>query len=147
MTSHLAAGPVAVLDARIVVQFTRYGLSGCAAVATHLTVLTFLIELADSPPVLASVLGFAGGTLVNYALQHRFVFSRFGDHGSYFPRYLAVTLGTMAVNTLLFWALSSGLGIHYLASQVITIGVIVPINFMLNRSFTFRVRPAACGQR
>jgi putative flippase GtrA len=142
MTSHSAAGLVAVLDARTVVQFTRYGLSGCAAVATHLTVLMFLIELAGSPPVLASVLGFACATLVNYALRHRFVFCRFRDHGSYFPRYLAVTLGTMTLNTLLFWTLSSGLGIHYLASQVITIGVIVPINFMLNRSFTFRVRPA-----
>jgi putative flippase GtrA len=142
MTSHSAAAFVAVIDARIVTQLTRYGLSGCAAVAAHLTVLIFLVELAGSPPVLASVLGFACATLINYALQHRFVFSRFRDHSLYFPCYLAVSLGTLTLNTLLFWTLSSGLGIHYLASQVITIGVIVPINFMLNRSFTFRVHQA-----
>jgi putative flippase GtrA len=147
MTAHPAAALRVVLDPRILVQFGRYALSGGAAVATHLAVLVILIELADSPPILASVLGFACATLVNYALQHSFVFSRFRDHGSYFPRYLAVTLGTMTLNTLLFWTLSSGLGIHYLASQAITIGVIVPINFMLNRSFTFRVRPQACEQR
>jgi putative flippase GtrA len=108
----------------------------------HLAVLVILIELAGSPPTLASLVGFACATLVNYALQHRFVFSRSRGHRSYFPRYLAVTLGTMTLNTLLFWTLSSGLGVYYLASQMITIGVIVPINFTINRSFTFRVRSA-----
>ncbi|HSA79715.1 MAG TPA: GtrA family protein [Geminicoccaceae bacterium] len=137
MTPPAGAALVAVLDRRTLVQFTRYGLSGGAAAATHLAVLVVLIELAASPPILASVLGFACATVVNYALQHRFVFARSRGHASYFPRYLAVTLATMTLNTLLFWTLSSGIGIHYLASQVITIGVIVPINFAANRSFTF----------
>jgi putative flippase GtrA len=96
-----------------------------------------LVELTASPPVLASWLGFACGTFVNYAVQHRFVFARSRGHASYFPRYLAATLGTMTRNTLLFWTLTSGAGIDYLASQIITIGVIVPINFAINRGFTF----------
>jgi len=137
MTSPTAAAPGTVLDPRMLVQLTRYALSGGAAVATHLAVLVMLIELAGSPPILASVLGFACATLVNYMLQHRFVFSRSRGHGSYFPRYLAVTLGTMTLNPLLFWTLSRGAGIAYLASQALIIGVIVPINFALNRSFTF----------
>jgi putative flippase GtrA len=126
-----------MLDRSMLVQFTRYGLSGGAAVATHLAVLAALVELTASPPVLASALGFASGTLVNYTVQHRFVFSRSRGHEAYFPRYLAVTSGTMLLNTLLFWTLSSGLGIGYLASQVITIGAIVPVNFAINRGFTF----------
>jgi putative flippase GtrA len=138
----MAAALVAGLDRRMLVQFSRYVLSGGAAVATHLAVLVILIELAGSPPTLASLVGFVCATVVNYTLQHRFVFSRSRGHGSYFPRYLAVTLGTMTLNTLLFWTLSSGLGIYYLASQMITIGIIVPINFTINRSFTFRVRSA-----
>jgi putative flippase GtrA len=142
MTAPTAAAPGAGLDRRMLVQFTRYVFSGGAAVAMHLAVLVILIELAGSPPTLASLVGFACATLVNYALQHRFVFSRSRGHRAYFPRYLAVTLGTMTLNTLLFWTLSSGLGIYYLASQMITIGVIVPINFTINRSFTFRVRSA-----
>ena len=50
---------------------------------------------------------------------------------------MTVTLATMTLNTVLFWALSSGLGVFYLAGQVITIGIVVPVNFALNRSFTF----------
>lgn len=118
-------------------QFGRYGISGGAAVGTHLAVLAALVELAGSPPTMASAIGFVCGTLVNYALQHRFVFARSSGHALYFPRYVAVTLATMTLNTALFWALSSELGVFYLASQVITIAVVVPVNFAINRSFTF----------
>jgi putative flippase GtrA len=41
------------------------------------------------------------------------------------------------LNTLLFSALSSGLGVFYLTSQVITIGMVMPVNFAINRGFTF----------
>jgi putative flippase GtrA len=142
-----AAGAVraAAPDRQTVGQFLRYGLSGSAAALTHLAILALLVELAASPPVLASVAGFAGATVVNYTLQHRFVFGRSSGHGWYFPRYLAVTLATMSLNTLLFWALHDGLQLYYLLSQVITIAVIVPINFVINRSFTFAVRSSAAS--
>jgi putative flippase GtrA len=122
---------------RVLAQFTRYGIAGGAAVGVHLAVLVVLVEVVGSPAVIASVVGFACGTMVNYALQYRFVFARFSGHRLYFPRYVSVTLATMALNTALFWALSSGLGLFYLASQVITIAIVVPVNFAINRSFTF----------
>lgn len=127
----------------ILVQFTRYGLSGSAAVGVHLAMLVVLVELVGTPAVMASLVGFVCGTVVNYALQHRFVFSRSGGHGWYFPRYVAVTLITMMLNTGVFWVLYSGLGVFYLASQVITIGIVVPINFAINCTFTFASRAGA----
>jgi putative flippase GtrA len=129
--------PACLPERRSLAQFARYGIAGGAAVGVHLAVLVILVELAGSPAVMATVVGFACGTIVNYALQHRFVFSRCSGHGWYFPRYVAVTMATMALNTALFWALTSGLGVFYLASQVITIGIVVPVNFAINRSFTF----------
>lgn len=118
-------------------QAVRYGIAGSAAAATLLVVLTLLVEVAGITETLASAIGFACAVAVNYVLQHRFVFDRERGHALYLPRYLAVTMATLALNTVLFWALSSGLGMFYLASQAITIGVIVPINFVINRSFTF----------
>ena len=135
-------------DRQTVGQFLRYGLSGSAAALTHLAILALLVELAASPPVLASVAGFAGATVVNYTLQHRFVFGRSSGHGWYFPRYVAVTMLTMGLNTLLFWFLTAAVGVYYLASQLITIGLIVPLNFVVNRNFTFAVnRPKSGGER
>jgi putative flippase GtrA len=123
---------------RTLLQFLRYGVAGSAAAATHLAVLVLLTELAAVPSTLASALGFACAVPVNYALQHRFVFNAGSSrHLLLFSRYVAVTLLTMALNVGLFWVLTSGLGIFYVLSQIITIGVIVPLNFVINRSYTF----------
>ena len=142
----MTPGPLPLPVRRILAQLTRYGIAGGTAVGVHLAVLVALVELAGSPAAMASWVGFACGTIVNYALQHRFVFSRSSGHGLYFPRFASVTLATMALNTVLFWALWRGLGVFYLASQVITIGCIVPISFILNRTFTFRGVPRAIEQ-
>ena len=119
-------------------QFLRYGLAGSTAAATQLAVLVLLTELAAVPSTLASALGFACAVPVNYALQHRFVFNPDSrSHLLLFSRYVVVTLLTMALNVGLFWLLTSGLGVYYVLSQIITIGLIVPLNYVLNRSFTF----------
>jgi putative flippase GtrA len=128
---------VAVLDPRMLVQFTRYGLSGGAAVATLFLVLLFLVELLGVPSTVASALAFACAVPVNYGLQHRFVFNRSSGHALYFPRYLPTTALTVGLNTAVFWVLTHELGVVYVASQVITIAIIVPVNFAINRSFTF----------
>jgi putative flippase GtrA len=128
---------VDALDRATLLQFVRYGLSGSAAAATHLLVLVVLTELVGAPSTLASALGFVCALPVNYGLQHRFVFNKSRQHTVFFTRYVTVTLLTLALNTFLFWALTSGLGLFYLASQIITIAIIVPLNFAVNRSFTF----------
>lgn len=125
------------LDHAMLLQFLRYGLSGTTAVAVLMLVLVALKEVAGVPSTLASALAFATAVPVNYALQHRFVFNKSRQHRRFFARYVGVTLLTMALNTGLFWLLATALGIFYVASQVITLGIIVPLNFAINRSFTF----------
>lgn len=59
------------------------------------------------------------------------------------PRFAAFVLVggfCLAVNTLVLWALTSGLGIHYLASTVIAFVAITPLGFLLNKVLTFRTR-------
>ena len=46
----------------------------------------------------------------------------------------------LAVNTALLWALTSGLGLHYLVSTVIAFLSITPLGFLLNKVITFRTR-------
>jgi putative flippase GtrA len=50
------------------------------------------------------------------------------------------TVGTLclALNTVTLWALTSGLGLHYLLSTVIAFTTITPFGFLLNKLLTFR---------
>lgn len=127
-------------------QILRYGIAGGTAVATHLAVLAALVELFACPATLASALGFACATPVNYVLQHRFVFGSSRRHDVALMRYLTVTFTTLGLNTAIFWLLYSGLGLYYLLAQIGTIAIVVPLNFAANRTFTFRSpRPAAAA--
>jgi len=57
------------------------------------------------------------------------------------PRFAAFVLVggfCLAVNTLVLWLLTSGLGIHYLVSTVIAFASITPLGFLLNKVLTFR---------
>ena len=90
-------------DRATLLQFLRYGLSGSAAAAIHLLVLVVLTELVGAPSTLASALGFVCALPVNYSLQHRFVFNKSSGHILFIPRYVTVTLLTLAFNTCLFW--------------------------------------------
>jgi putative flippase GtrA len=38
------------------------------------------------------------------------------------------------------WALTSGLGVHYLLSTVVAFAAITPLGFLLNKILTFRTR-------
>lgn len=120
-------------------QFRRYVLAGSAALATHLTVLILLVELTGMPKTAATMVGFAAALPVNYLLQHAFVFSpQSRDHAVFFTRYLVVTLTAAGLNALLFAGLVRGGQVPYPVAQVIATGVIFVLNFLANRSFTFR---------
>lgn len=123
-------------------QFIRYILSGFIAVSVHFAVLVVLVESGEFPKTLASVVGFLCAVPVNYLTQYHHVFRAAGSHANTFGRYIAVTLATLAVNAGLFWFLAQIAQINYLVAQGITLGVVVIINFVLNRNFTFSAGPA-----
>ena len=128
--------------ARLVGRFAAYGVAGGLATLTHLAVLAALVEALAVPGTWASAIGFACAVPVNYLLQHRYVFRAEGNHRTFFLRYVVVTLGTMVLNTGIFFMLYAILGLFYLLAQIITIGFIVVANFFINMQFTFAASPA-----
>jgi len=46
----------------------------------------------------------------------------------------------LAANMLVLWALTSGLGLHYLLSTMVAFAAVTPLGFLLNKVVTFRTR-------
>ena len=115
----------------------KYVASGGLAALAHLGILYILVEFFFMNPVVASAIGFCAAIMVNYNLQYHWVFTSDMPHGTAFIRYVTVTLGMLAVNTLIFWLMTSYLGIGYLIAQILTIGFIFIANYLINRNFTF----------
>ncbi len=121
-------------------QFCRYFVSGVIATVVHLVILSFLVELTNCPPTVSSAIGFIGACLGNYMLQHYWVFSVKGSHRVFFLRYITVTAITFFLNIGLFWLLFQVVGLWYLVAQLVAIALIFILNFLINRSYTFKNR-------
>lgn len=119
-------------------QLFRYLLSGGVAAAAHLLTLTALVELFAIAPVTASGIGFCIAVIFNYSLQYHWTFGARDAHAVVFSRYLGVTLAMLGVNTALFWVFQVRLGLPYLLAQIPATGIVVVLNFNINRSFTFK---------
>ncbi len=120
-------------------QFLRYVVSGCVALAVHLAVLAVFVEIARTPTVLASTIGLVVAMVVNYGLQHRWVFTATGMHRIFFTRYVFITLATFLANLAIFALAYHGFKLWYPVAQVFATGIIFVLNFFLNKYYTFQV--------
>lgn len=119
-------------------RLVRYGVAGGLSAATHLGVLTVLVELASARPVVASTVGFVCSIGVSYGLQRSWVFGSSGRHRTLVPRFLTVTAVALALNTAVLHLGTEVLDVHYVLVQLVAIGLIPISNYLLNSLWTFR---------
>lgn len=119
----------------------KYIISGSIAVLTHLLLLTLMVEMMQVPEVFASNISFCIGAIVNYLLQHNFVYNCEGGHGKHASRFVMVTLTGLLINYVVFSQLLTFID-FYLLAQLITIVMVFVFSFIVNTTFTFRKETA-----
>ena len=118
-------------------QFIKYVISGSLSTLTCLILLWIGVELLSLPKTLSSFIGFCVGSIINYSLQHRFVYKKSGNHGVFLKRYVLVTSIMQIVNIAMFWGLVTYSNIQYIFAQVIVIGFVFICNYIINSTYTF----------
>jgi len=115
----------------------RYLVAGGSAAVVHFIILTSLVEFGSVNPTLATSVGFILGSMVNYTLQYHWTFAADGPHHVMFTRYASVTATTLSINAGLFWTFTNVFGIYYIIAQIISTGMMVVVNYLINKHFTF----------
>ena len=118
-------------------QIVRFVAVGAVATVVHYSILIALVELAGVAPVVSTTVGYAGGTVVSYILNRRYTFKSNASHLASFPKFVALNVVGMLLNSAIFAALM-GLGIWYLLAQMIATGLVLIWNFLGARFFAFR---------
>jgi putative flippase GtrA len=119
------------------VRLLRYVFVGGCAALLQVCLLTLFVELAGMEALAASTLALSISVMVNYSLQHRVTFRSKSRHIVAAPRFVVLTLCTLAANAFVFNSLLNLL--PYITAQIITTGAIFPLNYYLNRTVTFRL--------
>lgn len=120
-------------------QFLRFGIVGVGNTATTLLVVWLLHSQARLPVWQASAIGYAVGTMQSYFLNRLWTFSTEAAGTRIAPQATAF----VAVNIvcgLVFTALNAGLAtlMPLAVATLLTLVVIVPLSFGLNRWLVFR---------
>lgn len=98
-----------------------------------------LLIQAGMPAVLASGTGFVASAALNYLLNRRTTFGSDRPHRSAVPRFVAIALMGLLLNTLLL-TLLTGAGVALLSAQLLTTTGVLAWNYCLHGAWTFRRR-------
>ena len=131
---------------RNVSQFVKFCIVGGSGVFVNLavfnlTLLAWHAATSDTPTVaiyLANGLGFVVSVLTNYYLNRRWTFRSKGAVSSELPKFFTVSIVAYVVNLGILTLCLSVLHLGANPSQVIAIACVMPINFVLNKLWSFK---------
>ena len=136
-TSVAEAGNYLVHLGRLRVQMAarlmRFVVVGVSGLVVNTVFLAFFTDVFGLYYLLSAVLATQGSTLWNFALTERWVFRGGHQHrhsqGRRMVMFFIVNNAALALRGPMLFVLTSGVGIHYLVSNIISLGTLTIIRF------------------
>lgn len=119
-------------------QFILFCIVGASNTLITIGVYTLLLRL-DVPYLIASPIGYICGVVNGYLWSSKFVFKK-KKTAENAIKFLSVNLVVLSVNTGLMWLWVDVFSMHKILAQVLTICFTMPLNFILNKIWTYRSR-------
>lgn len=117
-------------------QFSRFFIVGASSAFVQFSILIGLVELYSIKPIVASILGYLGGALINYLLNHYFTFKSTLPHRQAVVRFSINSIFGFFLNFVIMTFLLADYS--YILSQILTSIVILIWNFLIHRRWTFQ---------
>lgn len=118
-------------------SLVRFCVTGICSLGADFAILFALHSGAGVSLTLSTILGSVAAVLVNYTLNRNWTFQATASHGRTLVRYLAL-VGMNFGSTLLIVLGLSHLGLYYLVSKLVAVGVNAGINFLSGRFWVFK---------
>jgi putative flippase GtrA len=121
-------------------KLVKFGIVGGTGYVVNLLVFAFLTQSLDVYHLLAAVGAFLVAVTNNFAWNRYWTFrDSSGDTPivSQAVRFLTVSVGGLVVNLIVLALLVDLLDVAELPSQAIAVAVAMPVNFVLNKMWTF----------
>ena len=134
-------------DPGILGQGIRFGLAGGIVAVVYLTTTTVLAEVFGLPFQAALAIGFCVGLLVHFTLQRLFVWTHHDEFAlplrHQAGRYLAYAGAQYGITAAATSLLPSVLGVSAEIVYLVTVAVVVSVNFVVFRHGIFHAKPTA----
>jgi putative flippase GtrA len=119
-------------------QLCKFGLVGASGYLINLAVFSVLSDSFGLHHLLAAVGAFCVALANNFLWNRHWTFEPGDGHpGFQAMRFLAVSLGALAINLVALELLISGTSLGDLPAQAIAVALAMPFNFLGNKLWTF----------
>ena len=120
-------------------QFLQFAAAGGLGTSAHYGVLYYLFDKsAVCSVILASIVGFACGAMVNFHLSHFWVFRSGVAYLPALAKFLCLAALGLIVHTLCMGVMISQLNWYHWPSQILTTHFLLIANFLLSRFWIFK---------
>jgi putative flippase GtrA len=121
-----------------IVQFARFGLVGATGFGVNIVVFAALVTELRVPYVAAAMVAFLVAVSSNFTLNRIWTFAhRAGSVTGQGARFLSVSLAALLAGIVVLHVMVRG-GLGPVTAQSMAIAVVMPLNFIGNRLWTFR---------
>lgn len=118
-------------------QFIFYAICGGTGVTIDLACYSALI-FSGVEYQLANAAGYAAGTLVSFFLNRHFTFKTYDRTVRRLVMFLATAGIGYAISSTMLWTFVKLLNIHPIPSKLMTLAVVLAVQFLINHAVTFR---------
>jgi len=127
-------------------QFIKFCFVGASGVLVNLAVFNLTLfswdaafgETTTAAKYLGNALGFVVSVLTNYYLNRRWTFRSSGAVATELPKFFIVSIVAYLANLGVFTVCLQVLDFSPNLSQLVAIACVMPINFVLNKLWSFR---------
>lgn len=117
--------------------FIRFAAIGVAATAVHGASLHAIVVWAGLHPTFANVFAFSAAFVFSYLGHYYFSFRSRERHVRSGPRFLAVAVVGLALNSAIFAVIVNWLGLHYWIAFALVVVVTPLVVFLASKHFAF----------
>ncbi len=124
----------------LIMQLGGYMMAGLVATVADMGTLYIVTESMGVHYLLATVIGFIVGLIVSYLLCVIYVFKkrRIDNPMAEFLIFALIGVIGVGLTTLTMWFLTSILGVYYMFSKLLAIGLVFIFNFGMRKLLLFK---------
>ncbi len=120
------------------VQLFKFGVVGASGYAVNLIVFALLVELAGLHHIPGAIGAFCVAVTNNFLWNRHWTFSAGGGRARHQAwRFVTVSLVGLGINLAILSLLIEVVELAELPSQAIAVAIVMPLNFLGNRLWTF----------
>lgn len=123
----------------IIFQFFKFAFVGLIGTFVNIFILYILTEYFNIYYIISALFAFFIAVTTNFIFNKIWTFSEkiYERTTKEYTNFFLVSLSALSVNIFFLYIFTEFLGIHYIISQIIAIGISLMINFIENKIWTF----------